>query len=158
MSRTISLQFASSLHSSREAVWEWITSVEGIRAEMRPVLRMTVPKSLRGLADVQITPGRRLFRSLVLLFGIVPIDYSDLTLIEMRMGEGFIEQSPMGSMLLWRHERRIVADHADPAGVILVDRLTFQPRGAATLVGWFVKRFFEHRHAVLRAHFGSVAV
>lgn len=155
MSRTFTLQLATRLRATRESLWDWITSVEGIRAEMWPLLRMTVPGTLRGIADAMIAPGQRLFRSRILLFGILPVDYSDLTLLELRPGEGFLEESPMGSMKLWRHERRIIANPADPAAVILVDRLTFEPRRAATLVGWFVKRVFEHRHAVLRAHFGT---
>lgn len=155
MSRTFTLQFATPLRTSRECLWDWITSVEGIRAEMRPILRMTVPRNLRGIEDARIRPGQRLFRSIILLFGILPIDYSDLTVLTLRPGEGFIEESPMGSMKRWRHERSIVGDHVDPATVILVDRLTFQPRWAASLLGWFVQRFFEHRHAVLRAHFGA---
>lgn len=154
MSRTFTLQFASPLRTSRESLWHWITSVDGIRAEMRPLLRMTVPGNLNGIDDVPVAPGRRLFRSFILLLGILPVDYSDLTLLALQPGEGFIEESPMGSMRLWRHERRIVSDHVDPACVLLVDRLTFQPRWAGTLVGWFVQKFFEHRHAVLRAHFG----
>jgi len=52
--------------------------------EMRPWMRMTVPRQIHNLADVALEPGRRWFRSYILLFGIVPIDYSDLTLLELR--------------------------------------------------------------------------
>jgi len=155
MPEGISLRFESRLRAPAERVWEWITSVEGIRAEMRPFLHMTAPRGFRSLRDVKVTPGERLCRSYVLLFGVLPIDYSDMTLMELSPGHGFVEQSPTGSMRLWRHERRIEPCPSDPAAVLLVDQLTFQPRAAGRLVGWFIRRFFAHRHGVLRGNLGG---
>ncbi len=152
MNDAISLRFESKLHAPIESVWEWITSVKGIRTEMWPILLMTMPKGARSLSDVQIIPGTRMFRSYLFLFGLLPFDYSDMTLLELNMGHGFIEQSPMGSMRLWRHERQIVPCPSDSSAVVLVDQLTFQPRMAGRLVGWFVRRLFLHRHRVLRAY------
>ena len=155
MGNAISLRFESKLHAPTARVWEWITSVEGISAEMRPFLRMTMPKGIRSLDEMQIEPGVRMFRSYVFLFGVLPIDYSDMTLVELDAGRGFIEQSPMGSMELWRHERRIVPCPSDPSAVLLVDQLTFRPRMAQRFVGWFIRQVFAHRHRVLRAHLGG---
>lgn len=155
MSDVISLRFESKLQAPRERVWEWITSIRGISAEMWPFFRMTAPKGVSSLNDVQIKPGVRMFRSYVFLFGILPIDYSDMTLLELDVGQGFTEQSPMGSMKLWRHERRIVPCPSDPNAVLLVDQLTFQPRMARRLVGWFIRRVFVHRHEVLKTNFGD---
>jgi ligand-binding SRPBCC domain-containing protein len=155
MENTISLRFESKLYAPIESVWEWITSVKGIRAEMWPFFLMTVPKGVRSLSDVQITPGTRMFRSYVFLFGLLPIDYSDMTLLELNIGQGFIEQSPMGSMKLWRHERQIAPCPSESSTVILIDQLTFQPRMAKRLVGWFIRRVFIHRHKILRANLGS---
>ena len=153
MNNAISLCFESKLRAPSTHVWEWITSVEGISAEMWPFFRMTFPKGIHSLHDLQITPGDRMFRSYVFLFGVLPIDYSDMTLLELDTGKGFIEQSPMGSMKLWRHERRIVPCSSDPSVVLLVDQLTFQPRMAQRLVGWFIQHVFHHRHKVLRGNF-----
>ena len=150
MKNVISLRFESELRTSSTHVWEWITSVDGISEEMWPFFRMTFPKGIRSLHDVQIKPGNRMFRSYVFLFGVLPIDFSDMTLLELDTGKGFIEQSPMGSMKLWRHERRIVPCSSDTSVVLLVDRLTFQPRMAQRLVGWFIQLVFHHRHKVLR--------
>jgi ligand-binding SRPBCC domain-containing protein len=155
MSDPITLQFESRLRAPAAAVWEWITSVDGISAEMRPLMRMTVPRRIKNLTDIEFRPGHRLFRSYILLFGILPIDYSDLTLLELTSGRGFIEQSPMGSMRLWRHERQLTPAEAPDAVVVLTDRLTFQPRFAPGLVAWFVTVFFRHRHSVLRKHLGG---
>jgi hypothetical protein len=155
MNTTISLRFESKLHAPPVRIWEWITSLEGISAEMWPFFRMTFPKGLRSLDDVQINLGARMFRSFVFLFGVLPIDYSDMTLLELDIGHGFVEQSPMGSMKLWRHERRIVPCHSDPTAVLLVDQLTFCPRIAPRFVGWFIRQVFTHRHKVLSANLGG---
>jgi ligand-binding SRPBCC domain-containing protein len=157
MSDAISLRFESKLRAPAERVWEWITSIEGISAEMWPFFRMTTPKGIRSLRDLQIRPGARMFRSYVFLFGVLPIDYSDMTLLELNAGQGFIEQSPMGSMKLWRHERRIVPCPTDPSAVLLIDQLTFSPRMAKRLVGWFIRRVFIHRHEVIKRNLNSAS-
>ena len=146
------LTFRSELRASSDQVWSWITSVDGISRELWPILRMTTPRGLRSLRDVRIEPGRRLFRSWVLLFGILPIDRSDLTLLRLDDGSGFVEQSPMLSMRLWRHERWL-----EPSGdgTALTDRLTFVPRLATAVTRWFIVTVFAHRHAVLRRALGD---
>ena len=143
------------LQATPSRVWDWITSLDGITREMWPFFRMTFPHGVRSLEDLQIKPGVRMFRSFIFLFGVLPIDYSDMTLLELENGHGFIEQSPMGTMALWRHERRIVLDHPGPNAVLLVDQLTFQPRIAPRFVGWFIGRVFNHRHKVLRTNFSG---
>ena len=155
MPKIISLRFESKLHAPIETVWEWITSVKGIRAEMWPFFYMTMPKGVRKLGDIEIIPCTRMFRSYVFLFGFLPIDYSDMTLLEFNDGQGFIEQSPMGSMKLWRHERRISPCPSGSGAVKLMDQLTFQPRMAGPFVGWFIRRVFIHRHKVLRENLGG---
>lgn len=153
MSGVISLNFESKLYAPAERVWGWIISVKGISAEMWPFFRMTKPKGIQSLQDLQISPGVRMFRSYVFLFGFLPIDYSDMTLIELKKGQGFIEQSPMGSMRLWRHERHIVPSPEDSRAVLLIDDLTFSPRVAKRLIGRFIRRVFIHRHEVIRKNF-----
>lgn len=152
----VSLRFASKLRATPQRVWEWIASVDGISAELWPILRMTAPKHIASLDDLQIEPGVRMFRSYVFLFGVLPIDYSDMTLLQLDRGRGFVEQSPVGSMKLWRHERRIEPCPSDPQAVVLVDQLTFRPRMAKRFAKWFINRVFTHRHAVLRRNLGGV--
>ena len=150
-----SLCFESRLGASPARIWRWITSVDGIATELRPLLRMTAPREVQSIEDLALVPGQRLFRSYVFLLGIIPIDYSDMTLLEIEPGRGFIEQSPMGSMRLWRHERRILPCVDEPGMHRLVDKLTFQPRWMAPVVGWFIRQVFTHRHRRLRAHLGG---
>jgi len=149
--RTRTLAFTSTLRAPRARVWSWLTSVEGISREFWPILKMTTPRDVRNIQDVHPAPGAPLFRSWVLLFGVLPVDRTDLTLLRLDDGTGFVEQSPMLSMRLWRHERTLAGDRDRTT---LTDRLTFEPRFAGPLVAWFIRRVFAHRHAVLRRHFG----
>lgn len=144
------LTFKSRLGAPAEEVWRSITSLEGISRELSPLMRMTAPRGVVELSDVEIRPGQPLFRSWLLLFGILPVDRSDLTLVSFQPGEGFLEESPMLSMKLWRHERRI---EQDDAGTVLIDRLTFEPRAATFVVRRLVRFLFDHRHRMLRRRF-----
>ena len=147
----VELTFRSELSAPRDRVWAWVTSMEGISRELWPILRMTAPHGVKSIGDVPIEPGNPLFRSWILLFGIIPIDRSDLTLLSLDVGQRFVEQSPLLSMSLWRHVRTLEA-----AGerTVLTDQLTFRPRTATALIRWFIETVFSHRHAVLRRHFG----
>jgi ligand-binding SRPBCC domain-containing protein len=149
----IEFTFESAVTASPADAWKWITSLKGISAEMWPYFRMTVPRGAESIEDLDVTPGKMLFRSKVYLFGFLPIDHSDLTLIEIRDGEGFIEQSPMGSMKLWRHDRRIVPT---ANGSQIIDHLTFEPRWIKGVTAWFIHTVFLHRHKVIRQRLNQV--
>lgn len=151
MARTV-LRFESRLASPRDEVWAWAVSVDGVLAEMWPLARMTLPAGARTLIADDVELGKPLARSWLLLFGVLPVDRTDLTLVEYESGRRFLERSPMLGMRLWQHERTIDGD-AD--ATTLTDELTFEPRVAAPLVGRFVDVFFTHRHAVLRRRFGE---
>ncbi|MCC6558781.1 MAG: hypothetical protein IT372_38100 [Polyangiaceae bacterium] len=148
------LKFSTHLAASPDEVWAWMTSFEGISKEMAPYVHMSCPRGVTGLESVAFTPGKRLFRSWITLFRVIPFDYSDLTLESLEEGVGFVEQSPMGSMRSWRHVRRITAA---PRGCILTDELTFEPRFAGWLASEIVKAFFQHRHRMLARHLGRFA-
>ena len=145
------LTFESRLRVSPETAWHWITSIDGILKEMAPYMKMTVPEGVKDISQVTVVPGTPLFRSWVKLFGMIPIDYSHLTLVQLDLGRGFVEESPMGSMKLWRHERTIVPEGD---GCRLVDRLTFEPRFLDGLTLRFIRFIFKHRHARLQQFMG----
>ena len=147
------MRFESRLNAPPERIWDWIITPAEFNAEMRPILRMTSPQDLEVLIEPDYQPGTRLFRSYLLLFGVLPVDRVELTITEIEPGRGFTEQSPMLAMRLWRHERRIERIADAPEASLLVDTLTFQPRFARPLLVWFIKQFFAHRHRVLRAKF-----
>lgn len=145
-------EIATTVRASQEQVWAWITDFRCIRREMMPVMRMTVPRDFAGLTPETVVPGQRLFRSWIFLGGLLPFDWSDLTLETLAPGAGFVERSPMGSMRHWQHWRWIT-----PAGrgCTITDTLTFAPRFATPLASAFVKAFFRHRHRRLRRFLGS---
>jgi hypothetical protein len=149
------LVFESELSIARKDLWARITDLHGVREEMMPILAMTSPKGVRTLSDIPFAPGRRLFRSVLLLGGFLPVDYSDLTLIELVEGRRFVEASPMLSMKLWRHTREILAHPQKPALHILRDTLEFVPRLPAFIAVPAVRFFFRHRHAVLRRSYNA---
>jgi ligand-binding SRPBCC domain-containing protein len=142
----------SRVPASAEAVWARVTSVEGVNHELGPWLRMTVPRRARGLRLDDLRLGEAVGRSWVLLGGVVPVDFDDLTLVERGPGMRFLERSPMGSMRFWEHERTVTAG----AGHCEVrDRLTFEPRlrGGGGLARRVVARIFAHRHRRLVSWF-----
>ena len=148
----IELHFESHLAAAPEAVWRRVTSVEGIDDEMAPLLRMTFPRGMRALPSDAFVAGQRLCRSYLLLLRVLPVDWSDLTLVELEPGRRFLERSPMFSMAFWQHER-IVTPSAQ--GTTVVDNLAFCPRLLPrALVRASVALFFRHRHARLRRRFG----
>jgi hypothetical protein len=132
-----------------------VTSIEGVNHELRPWMRMTVPRGARDLNLEDVELNRPVGRSWVLALGVIPFDYDDVTLVERGPGMRFLERSPMGSMRLWQHER-IVEPRGDGASAI-TDRLTFEPRipGSSRLVRGIVERIFRHRHRRLLRWFGG---
>ena len=146
---------ASRLDAPPQAVWERIITEEGINDEMRPIMRMRFPRALRGLDPETVELGVPLGRCWLLLFGILPFDYDELTLVRLDPGRGFQERSRMLSQRLWEHERTL--EPSGDGGCLITDRVRWQPRlgpiGAPLrpLIG----AFFRHRHARLRRRFGG---
>jgi ligand-binding SRPBCC domain-containing protein len=148
------LTTTSRLAAPADAVWERVITPAGIRDEMRPFLRMTIPHGFESLEPESVTLGEPIGRSWILLFGVLPIDFDEICLVRLDDGRGFLERSRMLSQRVWEHERTI---EPDGDGCILSDRIAWQPRGPlparwlAPLFGWF----FRHRHRRLQRHFGS---
>lgn len=147
----ISLTFESKLKATPEQVWQSITSIEGLTFEMLPFMRLTVPKGYKTLADIYPRKPEANFRSWVLLFGILPIDHTDLQLKSLTPLKGFVEESNMASMKYWRHERKIVPVSEGVTSVI--DELTFEPLRLKSLSVLVIRKFFEHRHKKLKQKF-----
>jgi ligand-binding SRPBCC domain-containing protein len=150
--RTVEQQ--SLLAAPPDAVWARVSTFEGINDELRPLMRMTAPARVRALDPSEVVLGERIFRSWVLLFGLIPIDYDDLTLIALEPGRGFHERSRMLSMRVWEHERTL--EPAGDSATRVGDRLSFEPRlpGSGPLLERFIRATFRHRHRRLRRRFG----
>lgn len=146
-----SLEFTSQLSVPSSTMWDWMTSFDGISREMRPYMRMSKPAGISKLQDIPFEPGKRLFRSWIYLYGFIPFDFSDLTLIRVDEGMGFVEESNMGSMRFWHHERRIIPNIE---GCVIIDTLEFEPRFFGALAYRIIRAFFKHRHRQLRRYLG----
>ena len=150
MSRPGEVLRRSALAAAPDQVWRHATSVAGVNHELGPVLRMTAPA---GVSLEAATLGTPLFRSWVLLFGLLPVDYDDLTLVELEPGRRFLERSQMLTSSLWEHERVVIPV---PGGCVVEDRVRFRPRVRLTgpVLRVVVAALFSHRHRRLRARFG----
>jgi ligand-binding SRPBCC domain-containing protein len=144
----------SRLDASPREVWDRIVTPEGINDELRPFLRMTVPRGIERLDPASVELGKPIGRSWILLFGVLPIDRDDVTLVELEEGRRFLERSPMLSMKLWEHERTV---EPNGSGCEITDRIRFQPRLGlpAALPRPLFRAFFRHRHRRLRRRFGG---
>ncbi len=150
-----SFEIESRIRLSRGEAWQHATSPEGVNAELWPILRMTFPTSLSSLAD-DWQPGRPLCRSWILLFGVLPVEYDDVTFVEIDEGRRFLERSEMLTQKLWQHEREIVEI---PTGVRIVDRVSFRSRVAffEPIQLAIFRAIFRYRHDRLRRLFGHAA-
>jgi hypothetical protein len=155
--RPAEITVTSRLHARPDRVWDRVITAAGINDELRPILRMTVPQGLERLDPAAIELGRPLGRSWVLLFGLIPFDYDEITLVRLEEGRGFLERSRMLSQRVWEHERTL--EPAAESGCLLTDRIRWEPRlglpGAPLRP--LVRAVFRHRHARLRRRFGGAA-
>lgn len=148
----------SLLHAPPEAVWARVTTWEGVNDELRPLFRLTRPPGLRDV-DLDEVVGRPLGKAWLLLAGVVPVQYDDMTIAELEPGRRFLERSSMALLSPWIHERTVAADGD---GTLLTDRLELglrRPLGnvmeLASVAGTVVSAVFAHRHRRLRRRFGA---
>jgi len=147
-------EVSSVLPAPAAAVWARISTMAGVNFELAPFFRMTFPARFAAIDPAAVPIGRRVFRSWILLFGVLPVDYDDLRLERIEPGRGFLETSTMLSQRRWIHERTL--EPAGP-GCRVTDRVRFEPRlpGLAWLFGPLFHRLFLHRHRRLREAFGG---
>ncbi len=147
-------EVSSVLPAPPAEVWARVSTMAGVNAELAPFFRMTFPARFASIDPVEVPLGRRVFRSWVLLFGVLPVDYDDLAFERIEPGRGFLETSTMLSQRRWIHERTL-----DPEGTgcRVTDRVRFEPRvpGVTWLLGPLYHRVFLHRHRQLRKAFGG---
>lgn len=137
-------------------VWARVITPEGINDEFFPWLTMSIPAGAAGLSIDTMTLGSPVGRSWLRLFGIIPVDYDDLTIVELEPGRRFLERSRLFSAPVWQHER--IVDPVDAATSRVTDRLEFTPRrGFGVFAGPLIRAIFRHRHSRLRRHFSAPA-
>ncbi|MFY0570462.1 SRPBCC family protein [Archangium lansingense] len=149
--REYGFSFSSELRAPPEEVWSHATDMQGVNREFFPLVRMTWPGPDSRLHAPPVL-GQRMFRSWILLFGLLPIDYDDLSLAEFEPGRRFLECSVMFSQKQWVHERIVTPT---TTGCRLTDSVRFTPRlhalGALQLAVFRLS--FRWRHRNLRRLF-----
>ena len=142
----------SRLRADRETVWRHATRPSELGDEFWPFLRMTFPAEVEVLGE-SVPLGERIGRSWMLLFGLLPVEYDDLTLVEVEPGHRFLEQSTMLSQRRWEHERTIV-DDGD--GCRVTDRIEFEAKVPflEPIYAPVFRATFAWRHHRLRKRFG----
>jgi hypothetical protein len=157
MRRRAEITVTSELEAGAEAVWARAIDPAGINYELGPLMRMTVPAGAEdfGLDDPE--PGY-IGRSWVLLFGFLPFDYDDITIVRVDPERGFLERSSMLSMRLWEHERTL--EPLCEGCCRITDRLAWEPRlpVPGALLRPIVRTIFHHRHRRLRRTRGGTRV
>lgn len=145
--------FETRLQAHPSDVWAHASTFDGVNRELFPLARMTAPPSVHTLDNEDIVPGRKLLRSWILAFGVIPVDYDDLVLVEIESGRRFLERSSMLTQRLWEHERVI---EPVAGGCIVRDRVRFEPRIRALghLQKPIFRLVFANRHRQLARIFG----
>lgn len=154
MARRAEFELTSELACDADTAWAIMTTMEGINDEFRPWLKMTAPATVREAGLAGVTPGERICRSWLLLFGLIPVDYDDLVLESIGPGTEFRERSTMLTQRLWHHDR-VVAD--TKRGCRVTDRVAWESRlpipGA--LQHPIFNAVFRYRHHRLKRRFGE---
>jgi hypothetical protein len=143
------LTVASELGADAAAVWAHAASLDGVNAELAP-LRMSGPRGV-ALDDKMVPLGRPAFVSVVTLWGVVPLDLHELTLVDVAPGRSFHEASRSLVQRRWVHVRRVEASAG--GGCRVSDEVTFTPRLLGGLVRAIIVRTFARRHRRLRRMF-----
>lgn len=147
----------SAVDAPVEKVWQRVVTPAGINHELRPWLTMSMPRGARNLTVDTIAVGEPIGRCWLRLFGVLPFDYDDLTIAELRTGRAFDEQSTMMSMRSWRHQRSLEPD--GDAKTVVHDRLTFELRTPlrvlTPVVAAGIGALFTHRQRRLRRYSGG---
>ncbi|MBI2394750.1 MAG: hypothetical protein HYV09_34595 [Deltaproteobacteria bacterium] len=149
---------SSRLATPANEVWRVVSSMRGVNDELAPWLRMTHPRGVDRLDAQEVPLGRPLFRSWLLLFGVLPVDFDHIGFARVEPGRGFREESTMLTMRAWTHERTIAPVLGNEGGCELTDRIELEPRLALALPlsQRITAALFRHRHRRLRARFGEL--
>ena len=153
--RAYTFELGSTLSVPPAEFWKDATLQE-VNTELAPWVRMTAPAEWRDRPLREWPSGRTLFKSWVLLFGLLPVDLHYFFLQSVDPQSGFEERSSSVMNRRWVHIRRIVPV---PGGCSIIDHLTVEPRipmFGAVLVPVY-EAIFRSRHRRLLQKYGKPA-
>lgn len=131
-------------------------SMEGVNAELSPLVRMTAPEAFSARGILEWPVKRQLFCSWILLFGFLPIDRHRFFLAAINPNEGFSERSTSWTNKYWCHDRTVVTLKA---GCRVTDAVNFRSRipFVDILLKPIYRLVFLWRHRNLRRRYGGRA-
>ena len=146
------VRHTSVLPVERDTLWAVVGTMDGVNAELMPLVRMTVPRGAEGLRFEEAPLGELVFNSWLMIGGVLPFDRHALSFAEIEPGSHFVEVSSSWLQRIWRHER-VLTDA--PGGCRITDVVIFKPRLSllGPLVRFMVAQVFAHRHRRLRARY-----
>ena len=146
------LKFSTKLHSFENNVWNAVATMDGVNAELYPLLAMTYPAKSKGLSLEDAPLNKHLFTSILLLFMFIPIDLHFLKLKKVRRGE-FLEESSSIIQQKWIHHRTVIRDPQHLNFCIITEELEWNTRlwGIANWIMYpIIYVVFWNRHRRLK--------
>ena len=131
-------------------------SMEGVNAELSPLVRMTAPEAFSARGILEWPVKRQLFSSWILLFGFLPIDRHRFFFAAINPDEGFSERSTSWTNKRWCHDRTVVQLES---GCRVTDTVKFRSRMPFldVLLKPTYLLVFRWRHRNLRRRYGGRA-
>lgn len=125
-------------------------SIATVNVELSPWIYMSAPAAWQSLRLKEWDGSGQLFRSWVLLFGLIPVDCHTFGTIDLSQHMKFVERSSSLFNNIWQHER--IAKTV-PGGGEVIDKVSFTPRvrWLSPVLRTIYVLVFQHRHAKLRA-------
>ena len=147
--KNFSFSIETLINANNTTVWQHVTKMKNVNAELMPFARMTYPKNRSEIGNIDIPLNEILFKSIILLFGFIPVDIHFLKLDRIDVGTAFYENSTSLTHHYWKHTPILTEQN----GKTLVRyEVHFSPRirflGTTFLA--IIKRVFENRHEKLK--------
>ena len=150
--RDFTFTIQSEVNTTKEILWQHITQMKNVNDELMPFAKMTYPATTSEIAGREVPLQQVLFKSVILLFGFIPIDLHYLRLDKREYGTAFYENSYSFQHHYWKHTRTIIERNGQ---VIVCDELHFAPR--ISFMGYLLlpvyKMIFNNRHKQLCKQF-----
>jgi hypothetical protein len=153
--REFSFQLDGVLNVDKERLWRDITDIDSINYELMPLVKMTFPFAIKSIGIENVPLNQLLFKSCILLLGLIPIDVHYLSLENIESNHRFDENSSSWMHHFWKHSR--ILNQLSNSQVNILDTIHFKPR--LLFLGYFLlpiyKVVFQHRHNRLKKKYNS---
>ena len=144
----IEFEYSSELKVDAEILRRDAFTMKGVNFELFPLVKMTSTTRYSNTSILEWPKNQQVFTSILLLGGIVPIDYHNFTFVALE-SDGFEECSNTLMNKEWKHKRTI-KDFGGNA--LVIDNVSYKSRiyFVGLLMKPIYKFIFKHRHKRLR--------